>query len=249
MLYYKISPLLRELINKSQISLGCIESCNKQLIALDEFELLLKKLNPEDLLKVKNLKKEAVYQTNSNIHVCDRNENEDDYAELDRLLEDKTRETFNKKTNPFQVDIDYQEVLRERKEKELYSSSSNSSKPEQENTLAFAYNMVTSLIFVALGSYYLGKYVLEWKDAHTYILTLIISIVVIFAESILLMMKLHKNNRDLYKSNGEKLKKTSFAYGFNKSYREKFKEFSERQKHKFSQNEKDESIPGKKKVD
>jgi len=239
MLFYKINSELRDQINKSKLKLGCIESCDKQLIALDEYELLLKGLNGQELNKIKSLKKDAIFLSTSNPHICKRDTNkeeDDDDKYLNKLLEDKIAEKPNKKINPFKVEIDYEEIQREKKEKELYATNTNSSnaiKPENENNLAFAYNMVGSFIFVALGSYYLGKYVLEWKDAHTYVLTLIISIVVILAESILLMMKLHRSNRDLYRGQGDKLKKTSFAYSFNKSYRDKFKEFNERQREKF----------------
>jgi hypothetical protein len=80
--------------------------------------------------------------------------------------------------------------------------------------------MIGSFFLIVYGSYYLGKYVFEMKDSNTYKLVLVITIVVVIAETLLLIIKLNKDSEKVYTN--KSLKENSFAYKFNRKYRSTF---------------------------
>ncbi len=78
--------------------------------------------------------------------------------------------------------------------------------------------MVGSLFLLALGSYYMGIYLLNLSDSATYKLVLVVTIVVMLSEMILVVIKMHRESEKTLTP--KKIKESSFAYKFNKKYRE-----------------------------
>ena len=78
--------------------------------------------------------------------------------------------------------------------------------------------MLASLFLLVLGSYYLGKYFLGMNDSATYKLVLVITIVVLISEMVLIVLKMNKE--DEKNLTIKKIKESSFAYKFNKKYRD-----------------------------
>ncbi len=80
--------------------------------------------------------------------------------------------------------------------------------------------MIISLFLLVLGGYYLGKYFLGLNDGNTYKLMLVIFIIVFLSEMFLLVLKMNKESESGVGGGSVKLKKSSFAYMFNKKYRD-----------------------------
>ena len=85
--------------------------------------------------------------------------------------------------------------------------------------------MILSFFLLVAGSYYLGKYFFEMSDANTFKLVLVITIIVFLSETCLLLLSLHKEDmkrqREGIKQGVSGYYKNSFAYRFNKDYRNK----------------------------
>jgi hypothetical protein len=242
MFYIKINQQIRDYLDsvKDSFKLGCKEFCRFQIIALDEIELLRKELELKGITKFTNDEFKEFLKTTekvyfNSIHVCDdsklKEENSDsinDAVTLDdefiqnEFKKDKVREV-NKKNYfdtgaPVHTNND-DEFIRNQNMNDV-------KKTKTENSLSYAFSMVGSFFLIVLGSYYLGKHLFGMEDSNTYKLVLVITIVVLISEMFLLIIKLNKSADN--KLIPSKLKEKSFAYKFNRRYREKFTSFDTR---------------------
>lgn len=242
MLYLKVNEKIRELMDlvKDSFKLGCKDYCKYKLIALDEFELLRKELEYKNLKKISDEEyKELIKSTESvyfhNTHVCfDPNSSKAPTVESDgvpdeeeilrEFQKDKIRE-INKKRPYFEAKMpdhdEFEYIRKMQEESDPSKSKSELAKMRTESSLTYALSMVGSLLLLALGGYYLGKYFLGMSDSNTYKLVLVITIVVMLSEMILLILKLNRETEKKLQTN-KKLRENSFAYKFNKKYRDQF---------------------------
>jgi len=235
MFYIKINETIRELLDsvRDSFKLGCKVFCRFQLIALDEMELLRKELELKGLKKFTNedfkefLKNSEKVYFNS-IHICEDLKTKDDNESPDSindLIEDELIMTEIKKDKVRKVHKEkyFDSGIPEHKEDDPILNSathSENKKIKTENSLSYAFSMVGSFFLIVLGSYYLGKHFFGMQDSNTYKLVLVITIIVLISEMFLLIIKLNKSDESNLLP--EKLKERSFAYRFNKKYREKF---------------------------
>lgn len=240
MFYIKINQQIRDYLNsvKDSFKLGCKEFCRLQIIALDEMELLRKELELKEIKKFSNDEfKEFLTSTEkvyfNSIHVCDDSKPKEENSEsindtntsiddeyiLNEFKKDKIREI--KKKNYF----DSGAAVHPIKEDEFLTNqnSEDIKKSQKENSLSYAFSMVGSFFLIVLGSYYLGKHFFGMEDSSTYKLVLVITIIVLISEMFLLIIKLNKSDDTKFLSS--KMKERSFAYKFNKKYREKLSIF------------------------
>jgi hypothetical protein len=232
MIYLKINEKIRELLDlvKDNFKLGCKYYCSKQIIALDEFELMRKELILKNIKKFTDEEfKQLISSTESfylhNTHLCQSQEpeSEDESKLLDELKKDKINPT--KKIEYFET-MKYnefeEEYSRKKKEEEESMKSINSksefSKIRSESSISYAFSMVGSLFLLSLGSYYLGKYFFNMSEPNTYKLVLVITIIVLISEMVLLVLKMNKESEKTLTP--KKIKESSFAYKFNKKYRD-----------------------------
>mgnify|MGYP000974478602 CR=1 FL=1 len=233
MFYLRISDKIRELLNLcDQIKLGCRVYCKHQLIALDELELLrielenldLKKLTNEEFVDIKN-SSEKIYFHNTHVCVHENNfdnknsileqEEDNDYDELKKSEGIKQRKKVDVNTK-FRVAYDFPE---EKSEEKLEGIG----KQMTENSTSQGISMIASFFLIVLGSYYLGIYYLEWSKANTLKLTLVVTIIVFFAEAFLLIIKMHREDTKTYRYKAsENIKNNSLAYKLNPKYRASF---------------------------
>jgi hypothetical protein len=240
MLYLKINEKIRELIDlvKDSFKLGCKDYCKFGLIALDEFELLRKELAFKNLFNLTDQEyKEIIKSTESvyfhNIHLCtsadpikkiesleSESDTEISHEEvLKRLKEDKVASLEKKKEYFSHKSPDYFDSEFEKKKEEESLTKSEILKIRTENTLTYALSMVGSFFLLAFGSYYLGKYILGFNDSNNLKLVLVISIITLICEMVLFVLKMNKEDQKNVTFN--RIKESSFAYKFNKKYREK----------------------------
>jgi hypothetical protein len=86
--------------------------------------------------------------------------------------------------------------------------------------------MIGSFFLLVYGAYFLGKRVFKLNESYTYILTLVVTIVVFLSEITLLLIHIQQNElKEKYSDPNYKIKyyKNSFAYQFNKNYRNHIK--------------------------
>ena len=79
--------------------------------------------------------------------------------------------------------------------------------------------MIASFFLLVLGSYYFGKQFLGLSESGTFKLTLVVTVIVFLSETCLLLLKMHKEQMKDIANN--KTASNSFAYRFNKEYRNK----------------------------
>ena len=239
MFYLKINEKILELILLcSDIKLGCRDYCKYKLIALDELELLRIELENKKLKKFTNEEFDLIKKSTENVyfhqvHVCihdnkltqetftkeTTDENDTDFnSEIDTMSKpDFTKERKKPDViNKFRVTYDFSDKTEDEK-----ILQNNAKKGElNENTFSYGISMIGSFFLLVLGSYYLGKDYLGWSQSSTLILTLIVTIVVFFAESFLLIIKLNKQTSNVKAT--ENIKKYSLAYRLNANYRNSF---------------------------
>jgi hypothetical protein len=235
MFYIKINDAIRELLDRVRDSfkLGCKVFCRLQLIALDEMELLRKELELKGLKKFTNEEFKEILKNSdkvyfNSIHICEdsksKDDNEtpdsindsiDDESIMTEIKKDKVRKVHNEKY----FDSGTPEHIEDNSILNSLNNSDNK-KIKTENSLSYAFSMVGSFFLIVLGSYYLGKHFFGMQDSSTYKLVLVITIIVLISEMFLLIIKLNKSDENNLLPG--KLKERSFAYRFNKKYREKF---------------------------
>jgi hypothetical protein len=247
MFYLRINEKIKDLFNLSgQIKLGCRVYCKHQLIALDEFELLLielenlnlKKFTKDEIDSIKN-STEKVYFYNT--HVCvhennfdnknksiilvEDNKENNEYENLKQIEEIKQRKK-NDVNEKFRVSYDFPEeksdIKLEGLGKQINESSTNQ-----------GISMISSFFLIVLGSYYFGIYYLEWSKANSLKLTLIVTIIVFFAEAFLLIIKMHREDTKLFRYKAsDNIKNNSLAYRLNQKYRDSFNNVKIKSKNK-----------------
>ena len=221
MFYLKINDKIRKLIELLEIQIGCKYYCRMQLIAFDELEFIKREIRNRNLNVLSDseydeIKKDSEKYYFHSTHICkaenkaDENKEEEDLE--DRLLEEINKDKFVKKESNIEPSIDYEYRLKQKDEEK-----NRINVKKDENSISFAINMIGSFFLIVLGSYYLGKYIFEWKDANTYKLVLVVTIIVFIAEAVLLMIKLHRDTVKV-NMNGQS-RNNSFAFRFNKKYR------------------------------
>lgn len=241
MFYLKINDKLRKLINLiTDLRFGCRDYCKYQLIALDEFEMLrielanqkLKILTNDEINEIKNSTEKIYFHTT---HVCihdnkeangflkdepSKEKGDEDFSDLESImktggLKERKRPDVIAK---FRVTYDFSEKTEDDK---LFSKEVKL-KEMSENTFSYGISMIGSFFLLVLGSYYFGKDYLGWSPANTLKLTLVVTIIVFFAEAFLLIIKLSKNEDYSTKTASENIKKYSLAYQLNPKYRNSF---------------------------
>jgi hypothetical protein len=248
MLYLKINENIKSLIEliKDSFKLGCKEYCPHQLIALDEFELLRKELEFKNLKsftdeEYKDITKstETVYLHTTHLcsssdtstsnkklesHVETDSDTETEQRLLEELKKDKISNSLNKnRKNYFDSssrDIFEEEYQNKKDEEEKNKNKTKSEiqKIRTEGSLSYAFSMIASFFLLVLGSYYLGKYFFGMSDSNTYKLVLVITIIVLLSEMFLFLIKMNKDSEKILTPG--KIMETSFAYKFNKQYRD-----------------------------
>jgi hypothetical protein len=229
MFYLKINEKIKQLIELlNEQHIGCKYYCSLQIIALDELDFLRRDLESKKIKTLSNDEFEEIKKSSDklyfhNTHICkpsteEANKNYSSEAEDENLLEELQKDKINTgvKKDVFESSVDY-EYLAKKKDEE----NSKALIRKDDSSVSFAFNMLGSFFLIVFGSYYMGKYVFDMPDKYNYILVLIVSIVVFIAEAVLLMIKLHKDSMIMNAARGN-LKENSFAYRFNKSYRNKF---------------------------
>ena len=169
------------------------------------------------------------------VHTCITPEEEkkrEEEREKQKFLEESKREHIPKKeVNAFvdfeQLEKNYQERKKqEEKDEKLYKNSKRNLDRTGSSitSITGGFSMIISFFLLVLGSYYLGKYFLGLSDSNTLKLVLVITIIVFLSETCLLMLSLHKEDMKRQKEGVQSIGgyyKDSFAYRFNKNYRNK----------------------------
>lgn len=236
MFYLKINAQIRNYINQiSNVHFGCQPYCPLQIIALDEFELLRKKLKEISIEltdeEYKKLIKDTEVMYYSHVHTCDIPKEEREKQQKlreEQIISEFHKEKIPKKTpNAFidfdKIDINYK-LRKKQEEQDEKLFKKNSSLDRGGNKLMSitnGFSMIFSFFLLVGGAYYLGKYFFGLNDSNTYKLMLVVTIVVFISEACLLLLKLHREDMRLYNDspNRKKMFENSFAYKFNKSYR------------------------------
>ena len=240
MFYLIINEQIRKYIDMIKDKhFGCKKYCPLQIIALDEMELLRKELKKININlsdeEYKNLLKNANPKYFHTVHTCITPEEEkkrEEEREKQRFLEESKREHIPKKeVNAFvdfeQLEKNYQERKKqEEKDEKLYKNSKRNLDRTGSSitSITGGFSMIISFFLLVLGSYYLGKYFLGLSDSNTLKLVLVITIIVFLSETCLLMLSLHKEDMKRQKEGVQSIRgyyKDSFAYRFNKNYRNK----------------------------
>ena len=120
------------------------------------------------------------------------------------------------------------EIYKKQKENDekLNNKNTFNIKDNSLNSLNRGISMIGSFFLLVYGAYFLGKRVFKLNESYTYILTLVVTIVVFLSEVVLLLIHIHQ--KELKEKNSDpnyniKYYKNSFAYQFNKNYRNHIK--------------------------
>lgn len=239
MFYLIINEEIRKYINMlKHRHFGCKYFCPLQLIALDEMELLRKelekinvKLTNEEYLQLIKCAENKYYH---NVHICNTPEEErkkEEEKERRRIMEELNKETIAKREeNPFVNFKEFEMNYRLRKEQEekndrLFNPHKISSKTGGNfGSVTNGFSMIASFFLLVFGAYYLGKYFFGLSDANNYKLILVVTIVIFISETCLLLLKMHREDMkiqssNMHKNGFDKYWQNSFAYKFNKNYR------------------------------
>ena len=235
MFYLLINEKIRELINKiKDIHFGCKYYCPLQMIALDEMELLRKELNNINItftdIEWKNILKSSESKYYQNVHICQYPNKEikekEEKSEKEKLLNNnylKKDKIIKNRPNPFlnleEMEKNYEKY---KKQKENDEKFNNKNTFNINNNSIYSLNrgisMIGSFFLLVYGAYFLGKRVFKLNESNTYILTLI----VFLSETVLMLISIQQ--KELRERNSDptyniKYYKNSFAYQFNKNYR------------------------------
>ena len=242
MFYLIINEQIRKYIDMIKDKhFGCKKYCPLQIIALDEMELLRKELkkigtvlSDEDY---SNLLKSSTPKYFHRVHVCITPEEEkkrEEEKEMEKFLEESKKDRIPKKEVNAFVDFDQMEKsYQERKKQEEYDNKYFNTKKNKNIdrsgkslvSITGGFSMIFSFFLLVIGSYYLGKNFFGLSDSNTYKLVLVITIIVFLSETFLLLLSLHKEDMKRQKEGGQNgvygYYKDSFAYRFNRDYRNK----------------------------
>jgi hypothetical protein len=239
MFYLLINDQIRKYIDMIKGKhFGCKKYCPLQIIALDEMELLRKELKKIDIDLSNDEYNKLIKSTESkyfhNVHICITPEEEkkrEEEKEREKFLEESKKDRIPKKEVNAFVDVDqYEKNYEERKkhdeeEKNLFNKK-NTEIDKTGNSLTSitnGFSMIISFFLLVIGSYYLGKYFFGLNDSNTLKLVLVITIIVFLSETCLLLLSFHKEDlkrqKEGIKTGQNRYYSDSFAYRFNKEYR------------------------------
>lgn len=239
MFYLIINEQIRKYIDMIKNKhFGCKKYCPLQMIALDEMELLRKELKNigVDLSneEYKSLLKSTESKYFHNVHVCITPEEErkkEEENEMNEYLEESKHDRiYKKEVNAF-VDFEkfeknYEQQRKQKEEEEKIYNKKSSGIDKTGNSYASitnGFSMIISFFLLVMGSYYLGKYFFGLNDSNTFKLVLVITIVVFLSETCLLLLSFHredmKRQQEISLRGANKYYSNSFAYKFNKGYR------------------------------
>ena len=235
--YLIISSEIKSYIEKiPNIHFGCKYYCPLQIIALDEMELLRKELEKINIIlsdeEYKNLIKNTESKYFQNIHICYPPKNKENIIKEEEEKENLFSEKFlnkdkisKKEENPFfnseKFEKNYQLRQKQKEENDKFYNKINQKKDNNFNSISSGISLIFSFFLLVLGSYYLGKNFFGLSDSNTYKLMLIVTIIVFLSETCLLLLKIHRNEmKELEEGKGfNNIYKNSFAYKFNRNYR------------------------------
>ena len=226
MFYLKINDKITAYIDKiPHIHFGCKYYCPHQFIALDEMEYLRKELAKINIVFTDEEYKELLKSTTSHYfhqtHICQVPDTE---KEKEDPLESLSRDRISRKEpNPF-VDFDkleqnYKIRQKQQMEDEKLFNKSTTINKSSYNSFSYGFSMIASFFLLVLGSYYFGKQFLGLSESNTYKLVLVVTVIVFLSETCLLLLKIHKEQ--MTHASKERVVNNSFAYRFNKQYRNK----------------------------
>lgn len=239
MFYLIINEQIRKYIDLIKDKhFGCKKYCPLQIIALDEMELLRKELKKIDIDLSNEEYNKLLKSTESkyfhNVHVCITPEEErkrEEQREKEKFLEESKKDRVPKKeTNAFvdfeQFEKNYKERKKHDEEEEKLFNKKNKEIDKTGNSftsITNGFSMIISFFLLVIGSYYLGKYFFGLSDSNTLKLVLVITIIVFLSETCLLLLSFHKEDlkkqKEGIRSGQNKYYSNSFAYRFNKDYR------------------------------
>lgn len=239
MFYLLINEKIRELINKiKDIHFGCKYYCPLQIIALDEMELLRKELININIFFTDNEWKNILKSTESkyyhNTHICQYPNKEikekEEKIEKESIINNNffKKDKINKnRPNPFvdfnEMDKNYEIYKKQKENDEKFNNQNTFNKNNNYfSSINQGISMIGSFFLLVYGAYFLGKNILKLSDSNTYILTLIVTIIVFLSETTLMLITIQQ--KELKEKNFDpnynmKYYKNSFAYKFNKNYR------------------------------
>ena len=225
MFYLKINDKLREYIKKiPDMHFGCEDFCKLQVIAIDELELLKKRLKSIDINFTKEDYEQLINSTTKiylkNQHICQKpselKNNIDDINNKDITLNLQYNKDNKPIKNPFfndkKFDENYQLKIKQEKDK-----NQSNNKKDSTSSVADGINLLLCFFIIVIGSFYFGRSILGLKPESNFKLVLVVTIVVFISETCLLMIKLNREHSDYTERNH--LIKDSFAYRFNNKYR------------------------------
>ena len=241
MFYLIINEQIRKYIDMIKDKhFGCKKFCPLQIIALDEMELLRKELKKINIdlsnEEFSKLLKSTESKYFHNIHVCITPEEErkkEEEREMEKYLEESKRDRIPKKeVNAFldleQFERNYKERKKHDEEEEKIYNKHNKEIDKTGNSftsITNGFSMIISFFLLVIGSYYLGKYFFNLSDSNTLKLVLVITIIVFLSETCLLLLSFHredlKRQKEGIKTGKNVYYSDSFAYRFNKDYRNK----------------------------
>ena len=242
MFYLIINEQIRKYIDMiKDVHFGCKKYCPLQIIALDEMELLRKKLKKIDIDLSNEEYSKLLKSTESKyfhkVHICITTEEEkkrEELKEKEKFLEESKKDRIPKKEVNAFVDFEqFEKNYKERKkhdeeEEKLFNSKKKQNIDRTGNSLTSitnGFSMIISFFLLVIGSYYLGKYFFGLSDSNTLKLVLVITIIVFLSETCLLLLSFHredlKRQKEGIKTGKNVYYSDSFAYRFNKDYRNK----------------------------
>ena len=217
---------------------GCKKYCPLQIIALDEMELLRKELKKIGIDLSNEEYNKLLKSTESkyfhNIHTCITPEEErkrEEQREMEKIMEESKKDRIPKKdVNAFidfeQFEKNYKERKKHDEEEEKLFNKKNKNIDRTGNSftsITNGFSMIISFFLLVIGSYYLGKYFFGLNDSNTLKLVLVITIIVFLSETCLLLLSFHKEDlkrqKEGIRTGQNNYYSDSFAYRFNKDYR------------------------------
>ena len=109
-------------------------------------------------------------------------------------------------------------------EDEVYQKKQLKKKRNGKTIIKNGLSLLISFFVIVLGAYYFGKYFFKLNDSNTLNLVIVITIIVLLSEICLILLSIHKEDLKIQEGGiqyGRNIYygQESFAYKFNKSYR------------------------------
>ena len=230
MFYLIINEQIRKYIDMIKDKhFGCKKYCPLQIIALDEMELLRKELKKIGINFSDEEFKALIKSTESkyfhHVHTCITPEEEkkrEEYRERNTEIKEKPKIEKNKI-------CENENAENKICENENIENSKNDICEKNVFSFKKFLSMTFSFFLFVVASYYIGKYCIGLSDSNTIKLVLVVTIIVILSEICLLLLSIHKEDMKNMKKQVEGINReigryyysNSFAYKFNKEYRNK----------------------------